>query len=158
MSLPNLKKRYLKYEDYQLQTINDIFSAAQLEKAVVLEANEMRTGVFINTGGKFEFKPLPIEAQFAPIYAIEVLDIDNDNHLDIILGGNFYNVKPEVGRYDSSHGLLLKGDGKGGFEAVNTMDSGLFIRGQIRDFALIGNQLLVAKNNDKLEVIRLKNK
>ena len=155
MSLPNLKKRYLKYEDYQLQTIRHIFSAAQLSNAVVLEANEMRTGIFVNNGGQFEFKPLPIEAQLAPIYAIEVLDIDNDGNLDIILGGNFYKVKPEVGRYDGSHGLLLKGDGKGGFKPVNTMDSGLFITGQIRDFALIGNQLLVAKNNDKLEVIQL---
>ena len=155
MSLPNLKKRYLKYEDYQLQTMNDIFSKEQLEKAVVLQANEMRTGVFINNNGKFKFQAFPNEAQFAPIYAIETVDIDNDNNLDIVLGGNFYRVKPEVGRYDGSHGLLLKGDGKGNFEPIKATNSGLFVKGQIRDFALIGNQLFIAKNNDKLQVVEI---
>ncbi len=156
MSLPNLKKRYLKYKDYQLQTINNIFSKQQLENSVILEAHEMRSGVFINENGQFKFQSLPIEAQFAPIYAIEVSDIDDDGNLDVILGGNFYRVKPEVGRYDGSHGLLLKGDGKGNFRTVKAVNSGLFIKGQIRDLALIGNQLLIAKNNDQLEVIKIK--
>ncbi len=47
-ALPYLKKKYLKYEDYKNQTIKDIFPKEQLEKAVRLEAKEMRSSVFIN--------------------------------------------------------------------------------------------------------------
>jgi hypothetical protein len=58
-------------------------------------------------------KSLPEEAQLSPVYGIEVRDMDNDGKLDILLGGNLYNVRPEVGRYDASFGLFLKGDGNG---------------------------------------------
>jgi hypothetical protein len=36
--LPYLKKKYLKYESYKEQTITDIFTKAQLAKAIKLEA------------------------------------------------------------------------------------------------------------------------
>ena len=41
------------------------------------------------------------------------------------MGGNFYQSKPEVGIYDASYGVLLKGDGKGNFTAVNEKQSGI---------------------------------
>lgn len=154
MSLPYLKKRYLKYADYERQTINDIFTKDQLKNSVILKANEMQTGVFINNGGQFTFQALPIDAQFAPIHAIEIFDFDGDNIQDIILGGNFYRVKPEVGRYDGSHGIFLKGNGNGTFKTVNATNSGLFIKGEIRDLQIIGNQLFIARNNNNLQVIK----
>jgi hypothetical protein len=155
MSLPYLKKRYLKFEDYQQQTINDIFTVAQLKNAIKLEANEMRTGILINENGKLIFKTLPVEAQFTAIRAIEINDFDGDGNQDILLGGNVYRVKPEVGRYDASYGLLLKGNGKGDFESVKSSDSGLLINGEIRDFLKIGNQIFIAKNNNPLQVITI---
>jgi hypothetical protein len=156
MSLPYLKKRYLKFEDYQQQTINDIFTKEQLENAIKLEANEMRTGVLMNENGQLIFKALPVEAQFTSIRAIEILDVDADGSQDILLGGNVYRVKPEVGRYDASYGLLLKGNGKGDFKSVKSSDSGLLINGEIRDFLKINNQIFIAKNNSELEVINIK--
>ena len=116
----------------------------------------MRTGILINETGKLTFKPLPVEAQFTSIRAIEILDVDADGNQDVLLGGNVYRVKPEVGRYDASYGLLLKGNGKGNFESVKLADSGLLINGEIRDFLKIGNQIFIAKNNSKLEVIKIK--
>jgi hypothetical protein len=152
-SLPGLKKRYLKYEDYKLQTINDIFTKEQLKNAVILEANEMQTGIFINANGKFKFQALPVEAQFAPVFAIEIFDFDKDGNQDILLGGNFYRAKPEVGRYDGSHGLFLKGNGKGSFKTVKATNSGFFVKGEIRDFQRISNQIFIAKNNSQLQVV-----
>ncbi len=54
-------------------------------------------------------KSLPLEAQFSPVYAAEAGDFNDDGNLDILLGGNLYNVKPEVGRYDASYGSFLSG-------------------------------------------------
>jgi hypothetical protein len=46
--IPALKKRYLKYESYKDQTIEDIFTKEQLQTAVKLTATTMQSSVFIN--------------------------------------------------------------------------------------------------------------
>ncbi|MFI5140334.1 MAG: hypothetical protein ACHQIM_21120, partial [Sphingobacteriales bacterium] len=89
-----------------------------------------------------------------------VKDYDGDGKADILLGGNFYQSKPEVGIYDASYGLLLKGDGKGGFKAVKPQNSGIVVKGAVRDIAEIkaGKKrlLIFAKNNDKTEILNFK--
>ena len=153
--LPYLKKKYLHYESYKEQTMEDIFTKEQLAKAVKLEAYEMRTSVLINNRqGGFTLEPLPTEAQFSPVMGIAVSDVDGDGKMDIVLGGNFYQSKPEVGIYDASYGLLLKGDGKGGFQPIPALQSGISIKGQVRDIKeiKIGKKevLLFARNNEGL--------
>jgi enediyne biosynthesis protein E4 len=159
--LPGLKKKYLKYEDYKDQTITDIFTADQLKTAIKLEAMDLETSLFINNGqGKFIKKALPIEAQFSPVYAIEIFDFDHDGKLDIVMGGNLYRAKPEAGRYDASYGVFMKGDGKGGFLTGDAKSSGLFMDGEVRDFEVISidknDYLVVAKNNSDLQVFKIK--
>lgn len=97
--------------------------------------------------------PLPVESQFSNVYAILVEDFTRDNKPDILLGGNNYRVKPEVGRYDASFGLLLEGRGDGTFTAIGPAESGVSIHGEIRDLQMmrIGNTnaVLVLRNNDR---------
>ena len=132
--LPYLKKKYLKYDSYKEQTIEDIFTKEQLAKAIKLEAKEMRSSVIINNrNGTFSLKPLPMEAQFSTVCGIAVNDYDGDGKADILLGGNFYQSKPEAGIYDASYGLLLKGDGKGNFKAVEEKKSGILVKGAVRN-------------------------
>ncbi|MBC7628762.1 VCBS repeat-containing protein, partial [Ferruginibacter sp.] len=105
---------------------------------VKLEAKEMRSSVLLNNrNGTFTLKPLPTEAQFSTVSGIAVSDYDGDGKQDILLGGNFYQSKPEVGIYDASYGLLLKGDGKGNFKAVNEKQSGILVKGQVRNITNI---------------------
>ena len=156
--LPYLKKKYLKYEDYKLQQIEDVFTAAQLSKAVKLDAYELRSCVFINDRkGGFIKQALGSEAQLSPMYGIATGDIDGDKKEDIIMGGNFYESKPEVGIYDASYGVMLKGDGRGNFKAVKGTASGLHVQGAVRDAVWLkaGSKklLLVARNNASLQVI-----
>jgi len=159
--LPYLKKKYLKYEDYKLQQIEDVFTEAQLSKAVKLDAYELRSCVFINDKkGGFIKQALGSEAQLSPMYGIATGDIDGDNKEDIIMGGNFYESKPEAGIYDASYGVILKGDAKGGFKAIKGTESGLHIQGAVRDMTLIKTNsktlLLIAKNNAQAEIKELK--
>ncbi|MCO6489669.1 MAG: VCBS repeat-containing protein [Phaeodactylibacter sp.] len=159
--LPGLKKKYLRYESYKNQTVEDIFSPEQLENAIRLEAYVMASSLGINNGdGTFELRPLPAEAQFSPVYAVQTGDFDGDRKPDIVLGGNLYEVKPEVGRYDASYGLFLRGDGAGNFRPVRAAQSGLVLDGQVRDIRSlrIGEKelLLVARNNASLQVYQAK--
>jgi len=141
--------------------MEDIFSKEQMSNATKLEAYTMQSTVFINNGkGGFTSKPLPVEAQLSCMYAIAVEDFDNDGNRDILLSGNFYQSKPEVGIYDASYGVLLKGDGKGNFTALTPQQSGISIRGAVRDILplKIGKKekILIAKNNESLQLMQFK--
>ena len=136
--LPYLKKKYLRYENYKEQTIEDIFTPEQLSNAVKLDAYTMQSSVFINNkNGTFTSKPLPIPAQLSSMYGIAAEDFDKDGNTDILMGGNFYQSKPETGIYDASYGTMLKGDGKGNFTALPAQQSGITIRGAVRDIVVI---------------------
>jgi hypothetical protein len=151
--LPYLKKKYLHYADYKEQTIDDVFTPEQLNKAVKLNAYELRTCVFTNDKkGKFTKVPLPLEAQLSPVYGIAISDVDGDGRPDILLGGNFYQSKPEAGIYDASYGLLLKNKGNS-FTPIPAQQSGIVVKGAVRDILTLktssGPTILFARNNER---------
>lgn len=158
MQMPSLKKKYLHFESYTGQTITDIFTAAQLKNAIELSAYDMETSLWMNNGdGTFSKNPLPVEAQFSPVHAFFIEDVDEDGNLDILLGGNHYRAKPETGIYDGSYGLFLKGDGQGNFVALNPEKSGISIKGEIRGIKKVSktnNLLVVSKNDDSLQFFK----
>ncbi|HUX84413.1 MAG TPA: VCBS repeat-containing protein, partial [Chitinophagaceae bacterium] len=152
--MPQLKKKFPKYSDYAGKTIDQIFSREQLRKATVKTACFMQSAVLINHGGgNFSLQALPLRAQFSPVYGIVSSDLCGGGHQDIFLAGNFYSLKPQVGRYDASYGCLLRGDGKGGFTFVPPDVSGLRVPGETRDLREISGPhglrfILAARNND----------
>lgn len=157
--IPSLKKKYPNYVDYARQTITDIFTPRQLESAITLHAFEMRSSVILNDGnGNFHILPLPERAQFSTIHAVLVKDLAGESSPDLLVGGNLYDVKPEVGRYDASYGLLLEGNGDGTFRSMPSDKSGVLIKGQIRDIQNIqtsaGDLYIVARNNDHVVVLK----
>jgi hypothetical protein len=157
--LPYLKKKFLRYDQYAGKGIDEIFTPDELEKAAVLNVTQTQSCVFFNNGkGRFNMRPLPLRAQFSPVFSILVTDINNDGVKDLFLGGNFYGLKPEVGRYDASYGVTLLGNPKHGFDYLPPNKSGLFIKGEVRDIAPIntknGKQIIVARNNDVLQIFQ----
>ncbi len=156
MQMPHLKKKYLKYDKFKEQRIEDIFTPKELEGTTKLEVYELASSVYLNKGNlTFEKAALPIEAQFSVTYDMEVTDFNSDGHADILLGGNLFDVKPEVGRYDAQYGLILLGDSKGGFTAFQSSASGLRLEGQLRAFEFVetptGKMLLTARNNATIQ-------
>jgi len=155
--MPYLLKRYLKHTDYSNQTIQDIFTNDQLSKSIKLTANQMASSVFWNNKNQFTESKLPYEAQLSPIYAILLEDIDEDGIVDILLGGNLYTVKPQMGIYAGSQGAFLKGKGGRTFETMAYSKSGLYFNGEVRDIKLLPIEknkslILVARNNDDIEI------
>ena len=157
--IPRLQSRYPTYASFGASRIEDIFSSAELKRAQLLEAHTFASSVAINTGnGTFTLQPLPVEAQLAPIRAVVADDFDGDGHIDLLVAGNLYGVPPDLGRYDASYGLLLKGTGNGQFTTVDMDQSGLAIEGQVPHMApitLAGGRraIAVARNNDRLELL-----
>ena len=154
--IPSLAGKFKKFDDYKDATIGDIFSPEVLNRSVRLNARYLESCVMINTGkGSFYLTPLPVEAQFSPVYAISAEDFDHDGICDIILGGNQYRAKPETGIYDASYGLFLKGYTGDTWKSVPSLKSGFFTKGEIRDLKILNingsHVIAVARNNDNLQ-------
>jgi hypothetical protein len=157
--LTPLKKKYLLAADYAEQGVEDVFTEEQLANAEVRRATTFASMLFENEGGRFTTRELPYEAQLAPVYGLFADDFDGDGHADLLLAGNFFGVKPDLGRMAASYGLLLRGDGAGGFEAVPPRASGFFVPGQTRALRRLdtpaGPRILVAKNGAAPQVFAL---
>lgn len=156
-----LKKNFTNYESYSEATIEAIISPKAIDEAAVLKANNFQSAYLENRGKEgFQFKSLPIEAQFSPIYAIQTVDFDADGRLDLLCGGNFYGPAVQLGRYDASPGLLLRGNGKGDFKTIPLSESGFLADGEVRAIvALSVNERLVyivARHDDYLSAYTAK--
>jgi enediyne biosynthesis protein E4 len=154
--IPSLSAKYVKYSDYNNQTIEDIFPAEILQRSVRLNAVEMRNSVMLNFGnGSFKLIPLPAEAQFFPVFSIYADDFNKDGIIDILLGGNLSRAKPQTGIYEAGYGLILQGDTNGKWNPLSPLLSGFVTKGDIRDMhALNINDdkiIVVARNNDNLQ-------
>jgi len=161
--IPQLKKKFLKFSEYAGKGIDEIFSKEELNQASVLTVNQTQTCVFINDGkGNFTAEPLPLRAQFSPVFGILATDLNGDGIKDLFLAGNFIGLKPQTGRFDASYGVTLIGDSTHHYKYMEPLQSGLFVRGEARDVKSIqsikgGNYIVVAVNNNNLYLFKKKN-
>jgi hypothetical protein len=161
--MPSLKKKYVKYSDYADATINDIFSKEQVSNAKFYSCNQFASGILFNNGNNhFTFQPLPLRAQFSKIYSAVTDDFDNDGQTDILIAGNFFSYKTELGKDDAGLGLLLKIDKDRTIKAIDPSETGCYIDGDVRAMTEIktasGKLLIIGKNNDEAQVLKLNEK
>jgi hypothetical protein len=146
-----IRKKYPTYKGFGRATMQDLWNDKDKENALELKATDMNTSFIQNNGGgKFSISPMPLAAQIAPVYGMIAEDIDLDGNLDMIMTGNDFGMEPFTGRHDAFMGLYLKGNGKGGFAAVNMAQSGLCINGDAKGLASIqagGKELFIATQN-----------
>ncbi|CAH1002069.1 hypothetical protein LEM8419_02986 [Neolewinella maritima] len=147
--MPGLRKRYLKYSDFGSQTMQDVFGAEALDRGLRYAATEFRSLALLQiAGGGWDVHYLPAAAQETPVHAILADDVDGDGDTDLLLGGNFYYAKPEIGRYDAGRGLLLLNDGAANFTSQAAAASGINIPGEVRAITQLGpHRYLFARNN-----------
>jgi len=153
-----LKKKFNSYASYADASIDNIFPADKLAHAKVLRCTELASGVLYNRGnGKFAFAPFPLAAQFSKVYGAAFDDFDGDGKKDILVSGNFFPYRSQLGRCDASLGMLLKGPGPQ-WQPVDPAQSGVYIGGDVRAMVelktLTGKLLIIAKNDDAVQVLK----
>jgi hypothetical protein len=146
-----LRKRFTNYDTYSKATLTDVFTADELRDAKRLTANLFRTTAFLSTPtGKLAESPLPMAAQVAPVYTLTTLDYDHDGSKDLLLCGNTTQARLRFGRSDANRGVLLRGDGRGGFSAIPPAQTGLQLAGDVRSVLTVGNTLLIGTNQQAI--------
>jgi hypothetical protein len=152
--LPQVAQRYQSFNDYKDDQTDVIFPEELQKQGFVLQAYNLASGILINQGKNFKFKPLPARAQFSPVYAITTGDFNQDGFMDIITGGNFSQSKPEVGTYAAGFGSLFIGSEAMSFDFVPNEIAGFSIPGDIRDIMEINvgdkNVLVFTRNNHSI--------
>lgn len=142
-----MRPRFPNYESYADATLNDIFTAAELDSAKKLTANNLATTCFISDSkGKLHATALPLQVQYAPVFTINSFDYDQDGHKDLLFCGNVNKARLRFGKQDANYGILLKGDGKGHFTYVPQSRTGFKLSGDVRSVLEMNNTLLFGIN------------
>lgn len=155
----SMRRRFPDYKSYAQVSFDESFTREELADATVVKAETFESVIIENLGkGKFRRKPLPLEAQLAPVFGILPTDINGDGIPDLILTGNSYATEASTGRYDAMTGLILINDGRAGFTVNPSMQNGFIADKDSKGTALLRTPsysvLLVANNNDSLQLFR----
>jgi hypothetical protein len=151
--IPGLKKQNLRHKDYATKSIQQLFSQDLIKSATVKEFNYAPSCVAINKGnGQFSIKELPVMAQLSCINAVQPVDVNGDGYIDLVSGGNQFGFLPQFEKLDGCFGDVMINDGKGGFTWQESKKTGLDLRGELRDIAIIKNKkgtyLFFLQNNE----------
>jgi enediyne biosynthesis protein E4 len=151
--MPFITSKFPTYQAFATAGLQDIYGDEKLEAALQRKVNTFASTVLMNKRGRFEASALPNLAQISPINRILIQDFNQDGFPDLLIAGNMYNTEVETPRYDAGNGLILLGDGKGGFSPRNVGETGFFAPGNVKDLAIVqaaekGKFWVLVANND----------
>jgi hypothetical protein len=159
--IPMIKKKNLSYADYSKKSFQELFPQEVIDNSIQKMVNIQESVIAINKGnGKFEIQILPKEVQFSTVNTICTADVNKDGILDILLGGNQYEFKPQFGRLDSNYGSVLLGNKKGNYTWTSYKKSGFFMKGEVKHIQKIKNKnnsitIIAAINDNAPKIFKL---
>jgi len=157
----SLKKQNLKASEYARKSIDELFPAEVFEKSIMNKTTLGESIIAINEGeGKFRIQKLPDWVQLSCVCGITCADVNQDGHLDLILGGNNFEFKPQYSRIDGNYGSVLLGNGAMDFEWQKYNTSGFYIRNEIKHIGQFKDKnnktfIITAINDDKPRIYKI---
>ena len=96
------------------------------------------------------------ELQVSPITALLKFDFDNNGKDEVLVGGNYFGVKPFHGRFDSFSGALIRSEN----EILLGHEIGLqMVQKSVRHMNTlnVGEKvyLIITNNNDKADLYKI---
>jgi hypothetical protein len=150
-----MRTRFPDYKSYADATTSEVFTPDEIKGARWLTANYLSTACFVsNARGKLHPVALPLQAQYAPVYTITIIDYDKDGKDDLLLCGNMNQSRIRFGKYDANYGVLLKGDGRGDFQYVDQQQSGFNLTGDVRSVLKLNDVLLFSQDKNRLKAYK----
>ncbi len=152
--IPGLKNKIKKYDVFASLEIDEVYGESNLDNSLHLVTDTFASSYIENMGnGSFRVGELPNEAQLSNVNDTVIFDFNKDGKLDVMTVGNLFVSEIETPRNDAGNGLLLLGDGKGGFNPIPSHKSGLSARKDAKKIGMLennGNGILVVANNDDI--------
>lgn len=158
-ALPFLTERFESHRAFSEATLEEVLGE-RMPLSRQVRANCLATTLFLNTGAGFQAVALPRDAQLAPAFGVTVADFDGDGAEDIFLSQNLLATGSELPPMDAGVGLLLRGDGRGGWTAMRPAAAGVRVWGDQRgtaaaDFDEDGRtDLAVAASGEPVQLFR----
>ena len=159
--LISFRLKYKDYKSYATATFDQMFTKEEMQGVLKLQANYFSNSYIRNDGdGKFTMVAMPMETQYSCMNGMISDDFDGDGNLDLLATGNDYATEVQVGRYDASNGLYLKGDGKGSFKGIKILQSGWFVPDNAKALVKLRRNdgkclFVVSHNRGKLKAFEL---
>tara|TARA_R110002073_G_scaffold53840_1_gene138760 strand:- start:4703 stop:7945 length:3243 start_codon:yes stop_codon:yes gene_type:complete len=146
-----IKKRFVKYKDYAMKTVEEVLTKEALSEATKYQVNNLSSGYLKNNNGKFnEFVALPKDFQLAPLNSFKNIKIKGQDKL--LVYGNSKSVNTYHGGYESIKGLLLDNINNYSTSSSNGIDP---IDSQVKHVEVISLKnkrvLFIISNDDKLK-------
>jgi hypothetical protein len=134
VAIPSLRSRLPTFAAFARADVDSVVGHRHASAARI-GATTFDHMLWLNRGDHFEAHSLPRIAQLAPAFAPVVGDFDGDGHEDLFLAQNFSATALWTPRFDAGEGLILLGDGHGGFRPMSVLQSGVRVLGDQRGAA-----------------------
>ncbi|MEY3386620.1 MAG: hypothetical protein RIR53_1431 [Bacteroidota bacterium] len=138
--MPTLNRKFNDFIDFAFASVSEVVDSSILDTCFHRAVTSMQSIILVNDGkGAFTARPLPMEAQFAPVMGIEALDLNDDEWIDLVLTGNMYGAEDDVVRYDAGKGLVLYGSPTGSHRPLTLFESGFVSQYDARGLVSVRN-------------------
>ncbi len=134
-AVPELRERFRSHRAFAESDLAGVLGP----NATRMKRWTLRWGdpvLLLNRSNHWDVRPLPLPATLSVSWGMAVADFDGDGFEDVFVAQNDFHQNHGQTRDDAGRGLVLLGDGSGGFRPMDARDSGVRIDGEGRAVAV----------------------